>query len=137
MHFILHCITYKEARKTMFHRAGRDARNLGKLLSTEDLLPHLFGFIKQSGCLSLCVRGHPQLYVPLYIIHILHSFHFTYIHLLLFGYDLTLSCSQQIHSLSHYYWNPPAVTSFLLFYLVFIDCPLSLESLLLLVCRLP
>ena len=34
---------------------------------------------------------------PLYtlsIIHTLHSFHFTYIHLLLFGYDLTLSCSQ-------------------------------------------
>ena len=34
---------------------------------------------------------------PLYtlsIIHILHSFYFTYIHLLLFGYHLNLSCSQ-------------------------------------------
>ena len=57
VHYILHCITYKEARKTMFHKAGRDARNLGKLLSTEDLLPHLFKFIKQSGCLRLRDRG--------------------------------------------------------------------------------
>ena len=34
---------------------------------------------------------------PLYtgsIIHILHSFNFTYLHLLLFGYHLNLSCSQ-------------------------------------------
>ena len=57
IHYILRCITYKEARKTMFHKASRDARNLGKLLSTEDLLPHLFKFIKQSRCLRLCDRG--------------------------------------------------------------------------------
>ena len=30
----------------------------------------------------------------LFIIHILHSFYFAYIHLLLFGYHLNLSCSQ-------------------------------------------
>ena len=57
IHCILHCITHKEARKMMFHKAGRDARNLGKLLSTEDLLPHLFKFIKQSRHLRLCDRG--------------------------------------------------------------------------------
>ena len=57
IHYILHCITYKEARKTMFHKASRDARNLGKLPSMEDLLPHLFKFIKQSGHLRLCNRG--------------------------------------------------------------------------------
>ena len=30
----------------------------------------------------------------LFVIHILHSFYFAYIHLLLFGYHLNLSCSQ-------------------------------------------
>ena len=57
MHFILHCITYKEARKMLFHKASRDTRNSGKLLSTGDLLPHLFNFIKQSGQFRLCGRG--------------------------------------------------------------------------------
>ena len=30
----------------MFHKAGRDARDMGKLLSTPELLPHLFQYIK-------------------------------------------------------------------------------------------
>ena len=42
-----------------------------------------------------------------------------------------------LHSLSHYYWNPPTVASCLLSCLVFIDFLLSLESLSPLVCRLP
>ena len=34
------------ARQAMFNAAGRDARKLGKLLSTVELIPHLFQFIK-------------------------------------------------------------------------------------------
>ena len=44
-----------------------------------------------------CQGTPPAVCTPLYtlfIIHILHSFCFAYIHLLLFGYHLTLSCSQ-------------------------------------------
>src|SRR5882757_7451650 len=43
--------------------------------------------------------------------------HFICLHtyLLLFGSYLILSSCQQTLSLSHYYWNPPAVTSLLLF----------------------
>ena len=49
IHYILHCTKFMEARKTMFHEAGRDARNIGKLLSMADLLPHLFWYIKVTG----------------------------------------------------------------------------------------
>jgi hypothetical protein len=34
MHFIMHCEAFIVAREVMFFVAGRDARNLGKLLST-------------------------------------------------------------------------------------------------------
>ena len=37
----------------MFNEAGRDARNLGKLLSTAGLLPHLFQYIKSTKRLRL------------------------------------------------------------------------------------
>ena len=53
IHFILHCETFKEARSTLFWLAGRDARNLGKILSMKELLPHLFWYIKETGCFSL------------------------------------------------------------------------------------
>ena len=46
IHYILHCTKCKEARKTMFHEAGQDARDIGKLLSTAELLPYLFWYIK-------------------------------------------------------------------------------------------
>ena len=49
IHYILHCKKYKEKRKTLFYKAGRDARNIGKLLSTPKLLPHLFRYIKHTG----------------------------------------------------------------------------------------
>ena len=45
----------------------------------------------------------------LFIIHILHSFYFAYIHLLLFGYYLNLSCSQKINSLISLLLEPPCV----------------------------
>ena len=48
-HYILHCATYREARRTLFYKAGRDARNIGKLLSTTELLPHLFRYIANTG----------------------------------------------------------------------------------------
>ena len=53
MHFVLHCVAHAEARQTMFNAAGRDARNLGKLLSTPELLPHLFQFIRSTDRLRL------------------------------------------------------------------------------------
>ena len=37
----------------MFDTAGRDARHLGKLLSTAELVPHLFKFIKSTERLRL------------------------------------------------------------------------------------
>ena len=40
------CETYMAVRQAMFNAAGRDARKLGKLLSTVELIPHLFQFIK-------------------------------------------------------------------------------------------
>ena len=49
IHYILHCKTSKEARKTLFQKAGRDTRNLGVLLSTADLSPHLFWYIRSTG----------------------------------------------------------------------------------------
>jgi ribonuclease HI len=53
MHYIMRCETHAEARSAMFNAAGRDARNLGKLLSTAVLLPHLFNFIRTTGRLKL------------------------------------------------------------------------------------
>ena len=53
IHYILHCKTFKEARKTLFQKAGRDVRNLGLLLSMADLLPHLFQFIRNTSHLRL------------------------------------------------------------------------------------
>ena len=41
-HYILHCTMYREARRTLIYKAGRDARNIRKLLSMAELLPHLF-----------------------------------------------------------------------------------------------
>ena len=49
MHYIIHCPTYKEARKDLIHKAGRDARNLGKLLTIPDMIPHLFRYIVKTG----------------------------------------------------------------------------------------
>ena len=49
IHFILHCTKYKKERKNMIHKASRDARNIGKLLSSPELLPHLFRYIKDTG----------------------------------------------------------------------------------------
>ena len=49
MHYILHCPKYTAARRHMFHEAGRDMRDIGKLLSTAELLPHLFCYIKSTG----------------------------------------------------------------------------------------
>ena len=37
----------------MFNAASRDARKLGKLLSTVELIPHLFQFIKMMERLRL------------------------------------------------------------------------------------
>ena len=48
MHYVMRCETHTPARQAMFNAAGRDARNLGKLLSTAELLPHLFRFIKST-----------------------------------------------------------------------------------------
>ena len=56
IHYILHCTKYKEARKSMFNEAGRDARDIGKLLSTADMLPHLFQYIKDTGRFRLWER---------------------------------------------------------------------------------
>ena len=53
MHYVMWCETHTIARRTMFNAAGRDARNLGKLLSTTELLPHLFQFIKLTERLRL------------------------------------------------------------------------------------
>ena len=53
MHYVLHCEAYTNARHIMFHEAGRDARTLGKLLSTVDLLPHLFKYIRATERLRL------------------------------------------------------------------------------------
>ena len=41
-HYILHCTAYREVRRTLINKAGRDARNIRKLLSMAGLLPHLF-----------------------------------------------------------------------------------------------
>jgi hypothetical protein len=41
-HYVLHCPAHGPARHEMFHMAGRDARNLSKLLTTPKLFPHLF-----------------------------------------------------------------------------------------------
>jgi hypothetical protein len=57
------------------------------------------------------------------------------IYLLLFGYYLTLSCSQYILSLSHYYWNPLAVASLAALLSLHRLSTLLIESHLLLVCR--
>ena len=50
----MHCATYREVRRTLFYKAGRDARNIRKLLSTTELLmtellPHLFRYIANTG----------------------------------------------------------------------------------------
>lgn len=60
MHFILMCDTHKVARRAMFSAAGRDARNLGKLLTTPDLLPHLFRYIRDTGRLRLSRERNPE-----------------------------------------------------------------------------
>ena len=38
-HYILHCTMYREVRRTLIYKAGRDARNIRKLLSTATLIP--------------------------------------------------------------------------------------------------
>ena len=53
LHYIMHCETHTAARQAMFNAAGRDSRNLGKLLSTLELLPHLFRFIRSTARLRL------------------------------------------------------------------------------------
>ena len=60
MHYILHCEAFTAARHFMFHAAGRDARNLGKLLSTTELLPHLFKYIKSTQRLRLSRERHKE-----------------------------------------------------------------------------
>ena len=82
-----------------------DARDIA-LISTD--------IDKKQDCQGTSLAVCTPLYTLL-IIHIPPSFYFAYIHWLLFGYDLNLSCSQQITPLSHYYWNPPAYTSFCYF----------------------
>ena len=57
VHYILHCKKYKEERKTLFYKAGRDARNIRKLLSTPKLLPHLFRYIKNTGRFRIQARN--------------------------------------------------------------------------------
>ena len=57
IHYILHCKEYKEERKTLFYKAGRDARNIGKILSTPELLPYLFQYIKNTGRFRICARN--------------------------------------------------------------------------------
>ena len=53
----MQCETYTVAKQVMFNAAGRDARKLGKLLSTVELIPHLFQFIKTTERLRLsCER---------------------------------------------------------------------------------
>ena len=53
------------------------------------------------------VREHPPGIYPLCCIYFIFIQSCLHIHLSLFGYYLTLSSCQLIHSLSHYYWNPP------------------------------
>ena len=53
MHYVMRCVTHTAARHAMFYAAGRDARNLGKLLTTPKLLPHLFQYIRTTGRLRL------------------------------------------------------------------------------------
>ena len=55
-HYILHCTTYREVRRTLIYKAGRDARNIRKLLSTAELLPHLFQYIVSTSRFRLCNR---------------------------------------------------------------------------------
>ena len=57
IHYILHCKKYKEERKTLFYKAGRDARNIGKLLSMSELLPYLFWYIKNTCRFSIHTRN--------------------------------------------------------------------------------
>jgi hypothetical protein len=49
MHYIMRCETHFDARQIMFNTAGRDARDLGNMLSTLELLPHLFHYIRSTG----------------------------------------------------------------------------------------
>ena len=74
------------------------------------------------------VRGHPQLYVPLlYTLFTVHISLCLYICLLLFGYDLTLSCSQYTLFIS-LLLEPPCFTSFCYFTQSLQTCLHSLES---------
>lgn len=57
MHYILHCPKYTVARRHMFWEAGGDARDIKKLLSTAELLPHLFHYIKSTGRFRLRERN--------------------------------------------------------------------------------
>jgi hypothetical protein len=53
MHYIMRCEAHTVVRQIMFNAAGRDARNLGLLLSTLELLPHLFRYIRATERLRL------------------------------------------------------------------------------------
>ena len=65
-----------DARAQVSHFIGYDAESKGFRILSGDIHSCMYPFIY------------------LFIIHILHSFYFAYIHLLLFGYHLNLSCSQ-------------------------------------------
>ena len=60
----------------------------------DDMMKQLYACGSVTGRMEMemeFVRGHPSLYVPLYIPYLSFTF---YIHLLLFGYHSNLSCSQ-------------------------------------------
>jgi hypothetical protein len=61
---------------------------------------------------SVPVRGRLiGIYPLIYCIYFTSISTCLHICLILFGYYLILSGSQYLHSLSHYYWNPPAIDS--------------------------
>ena len=92
---------HKLARQTMMERITRgtkpfkkgekvwlESKHLKLRYETKKLVP------KREGCQGTSLAVCTPLYT-LFTIHSLPSFYFAYIHLLLFGYHLNLSCSQQ------------------------------------------
>ncbi|KAF8801396.1 hypothetical protein BYT27DRAFT_7115069, partial [Phlegmacium glaucopus] len=57
-HYLMKCPAHANARPNLVQAAGRDARNIVKLLSMPALFPHLFWFIKQSGRFNNIEEAH-------------------------------------------------------------------------------
>jgi hypothetical protein len=48
-HFLMVCPAYARERRVMAREGGRETRTMGKLLSSEKLLPHLFRYVASTG----------------------------------------------------------------------------------------